>query len=287
MKRFGTIAAWLAGGLALNAAVSAQELSATNNLLPGDPYSPIAVRNVFGLLPPPDPNKLLEDEKNKNLPKIIPSGLMSVFGSWKVLFKVTGVANGPGGKPGDKYYNLAEGQGQDEIEVTHIDAQNNIVTFNNHGTEQEIPLVSPTATGENTPSSPGGGGPGAVPTISPVNSSAPGPGGIVHFSGRGPAGGPRGMGMGNNGFNGGFNGAGGAGNGVSLNFGASSANNNYVTPQFQDKSTPEERVILMEAQRMQWQQEQSQNPALNPSLIPPTPLTKYNTPDGGEEPPAP
>ena len=35
----------------------------------------------------------------------------------------------------------AKASGQDDIEVTHIDENKNVVTFNNHGVVQEIPLV--------------------------------------------------------------------------------------------------------------------------------------------------
>jgi hypothetical protein len=44
--------------------------------------------------------------------------------------------------------------------------------------------------------------------------------------------------------------------------------------------TPEQTVISIEAQRLQYQQKGS--PLAN--LLPPTPLTKFNTPDGDTEP---
>jgi hypothetical protein len=280
MKRFGKIAVCLAGGLAMNASLFAQDLSVTNNPLGDDPYAPIAVRNVFGLTPPaPPPDPSLEAEKS--LPKITPNGIMSVYGHWKVLFKTSG-----GSKPGqpakDMFYDLAEGEMQDDIEVTRVDAQDGVVTFSNHGTEQEIPLASTAASGGGG----GGGGSPGGPAFAPDgnNGKSSGPNGsIIHFGGHG-SGGP----------NGGANGAGylGAGGGpnnganIGLNFGAAPTANNLVTPQFQNTASPEARVLLMEAQRLQWQQQQNANPALNPTIIPPTPLTQLNTQDGGE-PPAP
>src|ERR1039457_4149940 len=120
MKRFWKIAVGLAGGLALNAGLFAEKLSSTNNPLSGDPYAPIVVRNIFGLnppAPPSDPNVILE----ASLPKITPTGIYSVFGRWKVLFKASGSGK-PGQPPKDVFYNLTEGQRQDDIEVTHIDA---------------------------------------------------------------------------------------------------------------------------------------------------------------------
>ena len=50
------------------------------------------------------------------------------------------------GKPAaDDAYILSEGQQQDEIEVTKIDEKGGLVTFNNHGEVQQLPLVVGTA----------------------------------------------------------------------------------------------------------------------------------------------
>ena len=130
----------LGSGLALIAGVTAQELSTTNPTPAGNPYGTIAARNVFGLISPaapPDPAAAAE----KNLPKITPNGLMSAYGRWKVLFKTSG-GGGAGGPAKDKYYDLAEGQTEDGIQVAGIDAQKCLVTFDNHGVIQELPLAS-------------------------------------------------------------------------------------------------------------------------------------------------
>ena len=66
---------------------------------------------------------------------------MSIFGQLQVLFKVAGTAK-PGQPAKDEFYILSEGQRQDEIEVIHIDEKASLVTFNNHGTVQEIPLAN-------------------------------------------------------------------------------------------------------------------------------------------------
>ena len=42
-----------------------------------------------------------------------------------------------------------EGEAQDDVEVTKIDTEKNIVTFENHGEEQVIPLANGVATGGN------------------------------------------------------------------------------------------------------------------------------------------
>jgi hypothetical protein len=136
MKCVGKIAVCLAGGLALNAGLSAAEAVSPNN-----PYAPIVVRNVFGLNPPQvvDPNQNTEPP-----PKITPNGIMTIFGNRQVLFKVSIPAR-PGIPAKDEDYILGEGQRQDDIEVTSIDEKSGLVTFNNHGTVQQIPLaVAPT-----------------------------------------------------------------------------------------------------------------------------------------------
>ena len=135
MKCCGKITICLAGALALNAALRADDA-----VLPGNPYALIVARNIFALNPPPppvDPNATPEE-----LPvKITPNGVMSIFGQWQVLFKTT-VA----GKPGEQSYMLAEGQAQDDIEVVKIDDKSGFVTFNNHGVVEKIPLANSSST---------------------------------------------------------------------------------------------------------------------------------------------
>ena len=146
MKRCGKIAICLAGILALNAALRAEDAA-----LPGNPYALIVARNIFALNPPPpppDPNA----QPAEPPVKITPNGVMSIFGQWQVLFK-TAVA----GKPGEKSYMLAEGEAQDEIEVVKIDDKSGFVTFNNHGLVEKIPLdkAPSTIAAAGTPGVPG------------------------------------------------------------------------------------------------------------------------------------
>ena len=122
------------------------------------------MRNVFGLNPPPtNPPPQADDTPLK----ITPNGIMSIFGQLQVLYKVAPRSGQPGAK--EESYCLSEGQSQDDIEVTHINEKAGIVTFNNHGTVQEIPLANAPAI--NTPM-PGPAGlapgqnfpvPGAIP----------------------------------------------------------------------------------------------------------------------------
>jgi hypothetical protein len=200
----------LAGGLLLNAAAHADDAA-----LPGNPYAPMVARNIFGLNPPVivDPNAAADATPP---PKITPNGIMSIFGQLQVLFKVANPAKD--GKPAaDADYILSEGQSQDDIEVVKIDEKAGLVTFNNHGETQNLPLVAGTASS----TAPGaGGGPGvAAPGFRPP----PGllhPGGNAFNNGGGASAGNFGgynRGNGNNGMNGGGNNTGGLGNG--LNFG--------------------------------------------------------------------
>jgi hypothetical protein len=134
MNQCGKIAIGLAGGLALNIIARADDV-----VLPGDPYATVVARNIFGLNPPP---QQITNPQDANPPvKITPNGIMTIFGEVQVLFKVAGTPK-PGGSPStDESYILSEGQRQDDIEVVKIDEKNSIITFNNHGETQQLPLV--------------------------------------------------------------------------------------------------------------------------------------------------
>ena len=143
MNRFGSVALWLVSGLALNAGLSATNSGAASKPLPENPYAPIVTRNVFSLNPPPAPEDPKAKEE-KELPKITPSGIMNEFGHLKVLYKVGTIGGAKPGQPPPKdlFYILSQGERQDDIEVIKIDEANSLVTFNNHGFTQELPLVS-------------------------------------------------------------------------------------------------------------------------------------------------
>jgi hypothetical protein len=86
-------------------------------------------------------------------PKITPNGIMSIFGQWQVLFKTAGVAM-PGKPAVDHSYMLAVGERQDDIEVVKIDDKTSVITFNNRGDIQEIPLANASGSGGSTNSTP-------------------------------------------------------------------------------------------------------------------------------------
>ena len=265
MKRLGKIVVCLASGLVLNAGARADDRMLSNN-----PYAPIVVRNIFGLNPPLPADA---DQPAEPPPKITPNGIMSIFGQLQVLFKVAGTAK-PGQPAKDDSYILSEGQRQDEIEVVHIDEKAGLVTFNNHGTVQELSLVKANALALNTPMpSPARAGP---------NRNLTGPNG--ENSGRGRSGGDpadipsrarnRGPGNGSNNYNN------GVGNGSPLTTAPTSAG--YSNPQQpqntpQNTLSPEAQFIMMEAQRAQWQQEGNPAAAIipytrnSPGGMPPTP----------------
>jgi hypothetical protein len=177
MKRLGKMAGCLACGLMLSAGLHAEDAGAPNN-----PYSPIAVRNVFGLNPLAPPET--EPRPSDPPPKITPNGIMSIFGQRQALFRVTDTSR-PGQPVKDVFYTLSEGDRQDGIEIIHIDEATRTVAFNNHGIVQEIPLADMGETGASSDGNMGGGrigyrserGPGANGNIPmrPGNASEPAP----------------------------------------------------------------------------------------------------------------
>ena len=251
----------LAAGALCAASTRADAESAQN------PYTPIVTRNVFALVPIPT-NAPVDLTPEVPPPKITPNGIMTLFGKLQVLFKVAGVAH-PGQPPKDESYVLSEGDRQDDIEVQTIDEKAAMITFNNHGIVQRLALVAGTASAGS-----------AAPTASnfqqsgmPVPGMAPGAGGApIGFGGRfgrartlpgasNPA--PSNPSQG----------------GASENGGGAPNNNQSATAGM----TPEQQVILIEAQRQQYIQDN--NPIAN--MLPNTPLTQQvKSENGGDSSPA-
>jgi hypothetical protein len=262
MKRVGKIAIWLAGGLVLSAGARADNVASADN-----PYMPIVTRNIFSLNAAPT-NEPTGDAP----PKITLSGIMSTFDKAQALFKVAGT--GKSGQPAkDQSYILSEGQRQDDIEVRHIDQKTGLVTFNNHGTVQEIPLASAPAITTPGPG-PGGPGPGGqIPRPNFGGRTMGGPGGnVAGNGGRYGLAAPGGQnnGMGNN-ANPNLNpsGMGGGSTMQSIPTGTGYTGQQ----QTQNAATTEAQAVAAaintEAQRQLW--ESQGNPAYK--IIPPTMLT--------------
>lgn len=252
MSRFGKVAVWFAGGLVLNAG-----LSLSSGALPGNPYEPIVTRNIFDLHPP---------LANVNTPpqeppcKITLDGIMTIFGSTQALFYVD-VPPRPPMPASQKSYILSEGQQQDDIEVTHIDIKNNVVTFNNHGAVQEIPLVkaAPITTPMPVVMNPGG----SPPAVAFRGFRPPfGGGNVARFNNR-PGQNNAGNAAGN--WNG--NNPGGNNGNTGLGYAGGTAGGTAGGQNVQ-QLTPEEQMIMIAAQHAEAQKRG--DPTAN--LFPPTPL---------------
>jgi len=205
--------------------------------VPDGPYASIVVRNMFALVPIP-PAVPAEPVNVDPPPKLTPNGIMTIFGRDQCLFKATKKPQ-PGQQAKDDAYVLAEGERQDDIEVVKIDHLNSIITFNNHGTLQELPLVAAKDVG----------GPAAGPGGSRAGGMLPGAGGrqTPSFAGTRPSA----QGGGNSVYGGG---AGAYAGGVN---------------QAQDASAPltrDQTELLIETQRAAYQNQG--NPLAN--LLPPT-----------------
>jgi hypothetical protein len=245
----------LAGGLALTANLRADEV-----VLPGNPYAPVVARNIFGLNPPTPP---VDTALNTTPPpKITVNGITDILGQMQALFKVAGTAK-PGKPAGDDAYILSEGQRQDDIEVVKIDEKAGIVTFNNHGETQQLPLA--VATSSTTPApapSISTGNPGALG--SRYNPGLVNPGGGNYGTGLGA----RNRGTGNSGGNSGNNFS-GRGNGLNFDKG-STPNSTYVEHPAVD---PAVQTVLIEANRAVAQQQNDPTSIILPitELTPPDP----------------
>ena len=175
---------------------------------------------------------------------------------------------------------LSEGQQEDDIEVVKIDHKASIVTFNNHGVVQELPLANTPASGGPGGAAPGNPGPGFrnFPGRPGMGGGGPGAGFVNTFGARGGGygGGIPGEPGSNPGGYGGGNPNAGANNGNG--FGNENTPRTYQPPP--SVMTPDEASVLIEVQREQMQQRGIDANA----IIPPTPLTPLiNQDKNGEE----
>jgi hypothetical protein len=233
-----------------------------NNTDAGNPYGSIAARNVFALnpvpppAPPPDPNAIPP-------PKITLTGITTIFGPAEALYKVAAYAK-EGKQVPEQSYILTEGEAQDDVEVTMIDTQKDIVTFNNHGQTQVIPLANGMATGGNSAPSAPGGPPGFIRRFG-GNFPRPGggPGNFQPQAGGGYNGGGYNNPNGNN-----FTPAGQMNN----NGYSSQYNNNNNDASTQPTLSPDDQAALIAAQHAA--AENNPNSKIPPFLFPSTPYDK-------------
>jgi hypothetical protein len=235
VKRVGKLCLCLAGGLVLSAGLRAGDLASADS-----PYVPIVARNVFDIhpLPPVDPNQVNAEPP----PKITPNGIMSIYGHLQALFKVA-IPSKPGIPAKEQTYILSEGQQQDDIEVTRIDEKAGVVTFNNHGTVQDLPLTAATASGGS--SGPAPGAPGMMPSY-PMPGFVPGGGNassFIRFGRNRNNAGNNNAGYGNN-MNGGAN------QGSQLGVAMGGAGNNNPNPQPQGVPSLEDQAALITANHL-------------------------------------
>jgi hypothetical protein len=152
---------------------------------------------------------------------------MTIFGSRQVLFKVS-IPPKPGIPAKEDDYILGEGQRQDDIEVTRIDEKSSVVTFNNHGVVQEIPLtVAPIIAMA------------IAPQQNPYNAMP----GVRRFGGGNRQGRNFVIGSGRNNLNGANN---------DSNYGANNGSNLQGMPQQQpvQQIDPDQQIIMIEANRI-------------------------------------
>src|SRR5215213_9870200 len=98
----------------------------------GNPYNAIVARNVFGLRPAPI--NVAPEVKKADPPKITPTGITTITGEKRVLFKVQLPARPPLAAR-EQSYILREGDRDGQIEVVSINEKTGLITFNNYGTE--------------------------------------------------------------------------------------------------------------------------------------------------------
>ena len=147
--------------------LASAEARAQDAVVPDKPYASIVSRNMFGLLPIPPPVPVDTSPPEDPPPKITPNGTMTLFGKLEALFKVANKGKA-GQPPKEDSYVLSEGERQEGITVLKINQPDGIITFDNHGHIQELPLIA--ASNTTAPAGPGGAaapGSGLMPGLAP------------------------------------------------------------------------------------------------------------------------
>jgi hypothetical protein len=128
------VSAWVLSGLVLWSAASA-----AGPAFSGNPYHNISERNVFGLRPPQPAHP---GHPSAPVPKIMLTGITTIFGDKRALLKVQFPAQPP--RPAkEQSCILTEGQRDGVIEVLRINAKTEKVKVDNSGTVMEITFDKP------------------------------------------------------------------------------------------------------------------------------------------------
>jgi hypothetical protein len=212
------------------------------------PYNAIIERNVFNLHAPPPPVNPADLIKEIPPPKITLTGITTILGQKKTFLTIP--PNRPGAAP--ESLMLAEGQGENQVEVKRIDEKAGVVEVINHGHPQTLDFenngVKPSGAPQGAPQTmampvPAAPPPNVVPMPPPANVIRP-------LRSLAPRSNPVSENNNNNGFGGGVS--------------------SGVNPQGQQNTlTPEEQVALIEIQRIKYRQEN--NPIS--TILPTTELT--------------
>lgn len=228
----------------------------------GNPYQSIVTRNVFGLNPIPVATPVTTPQ-GPPPPKITLTGIMTIFGPTEALFKVAGVVR-EHGQPHDESYIFTEGEAQDDVEVTKIDTNKMMVTFMNHGVQQDIGLTEGTASSGSAPSAPTYPGQPRMRKFGRFGAVGGNPGGFQNYGSSYGGGNNNGSQNGNNPF--------GSPNGQQPNL----HNNSYVSPAISQLSDEDQSALVSAAHA-----QAVQNGDPTAAIFPPT---KFD-PEAGVPPP--
>jgi len=110
---------------------------AGGSALNGEPYASIIARNVFGLHSIPEKVPVGSIAMTP-LPQITVNGIAVISGEKEALYKV--MIPNPSPIVCYKFYVVGEGKSVDNIKVVKVDTDANVVSFDNHGTIQELQL---------------------------------------------------------------------------------------------------------------------------------------------------
>src|ERR1017187_4266455 len=241
MKSAGTL--FIAVTLLASAGVRAQDAVA-----PDKPYASIVARNMFGLLPIPPPVPVTTEPPEDPPPKITPNGTMTLFGKLEALFKVANKGK-TGQPPKEDSYVLSEGERQEGITVLKINQPDGIITFDNHGHIQELPLIA--ASNTTAPAAPGGPGGAAAPGSGLIPGLAPRQTPMTPADRSALRGRPGGQTLVSSGSDKGNN----TGSPGLNSLAPPSAIYQPHTELLNNNLLPEEQAVLIEAQRLKYQQE--------------------------------